>query len=770
LISQFIEHIRTSIDDQVLRRWQRLERPTPWGLVRMSKAIAGQLEAARQVHRKPSRPLRDGRGRRLRASAHSRHSGANRRGGDLSAVIGLLPTEVKAGALLLFALSGFLGTSQLFVDYAAELPDAHALTSSPLPEDTMIYAADGSLLADLRQPGTGLQHYYQPLDQMGTLLPEAVVAVEDTNFWHEPGIDPQGIARAAWTDWREHRTVQGASTITQQLVKIRLLKDPSQTVDRKIKEAILAIQVDRTYSKRQILEMYLNSVDFANNARGPKAAAQNYFRKNTKDLDLAQAAMLAGIPQSPPNNSPLLNPQGAKARQKQVLDAMVRDHMISRQQADAARAEPLDVNRPEDSIKGAPAFVSWVVEELQGKYGYTTAYEGGLQVRTTLDPTLQKIAEDSVVNNILNANRGYGHHIEQGAMVSIDPRTGEVLTMVGSAFRNQDAGQYNWAADIPLNPGSTMKLFTYTAAIESRKYTMVTPVPNVPITINMPGQDPHYQPTNYDTRSYLRCVVRTCMGNSLNIPAVVVEITTGVPQVVDMARRLGAPPWGIDPSTGTPTRDAPATSFGASMTLGSAGETPVQMATAAATIADMGVYHPSTGIARVTSSDGTEIFRYDPAVVAKRVLEPQVAYIMQTIMSDNNNRAAVFTTTSPLVLPDRRVAAKTGTYDQWLTAWTLGYTPSLASAFYFGNPDNTSIGPGFDAVFAAAPAWHAFMESALNARHAPATEWSNLPPGLVPGPGDQVWLLPGTNPNQPTPPLPPWASIGGYSPYRPPKN
>src|SRR5438874_1812519 len=216
--------------------------------------------------------------------------------------------------------------------------DSHVISFSaePLPEDTLIYSSDGQQLADLHPPG--YQHYYEPLANMGQWLPNASIAIEDLNFYNEPGIDVQGIARAAWVDWREHKTVQGASTITQQLVKLRLL-DNSPTFERKAKEALLAIQVDRTFSKKQILEMYLNTVFYGHDAYGSSAAAQNYFHVPSAKLDLAQASMLAGIPQNPTYNNPFANWPGAKSRQRQVLDAMVRARMIGTDEADKAYQE-----------------------------------------------------------------------------------------------------------------------------------------------------------------------------------------------------------------------------------------------------------------------------------------------------------------------------------------------------------------------------------------------------------------------------------------------
>ncbi|MBO0703891.1 MAG: penicillin-binding protein, partial [Candidatus Dormibacteraeota bacterium] len=685
---------------------------------------------------------------------------APRKGGDLpkGRAARWLPNLAKVGLVTMVGLAAFLGSSQGYINFAAELPDAHNLTSSPLPEDTLVYAGDGSEMADIHPSGT--QHYYQSLDESGKWLPQATVAIEDSNYWNEPGIDPTGIARAFLTNSREGRTSQGASTITQQLVKLRLLKDPSATYDRKIKEAILALQVEHTYSKRQILEMYLNTVEYGNNAEGAEAASQNYFRKDTKDLNLAEASMLAGIPQNPNFNSPWADYQVAKNRQAQVLNSMVHSKMVTQEQANEAFAVDLrpELHTPDSSIKQAPEFVNWVVQQLADKYGEKAAYEGGLRVYTTLDPKIQQIAESSVKANVA---KNLSHNMHQGAMVSIDPKTGGVTAMVGSAYPDKWGGQYNYAADIPRNPGSSFKVFNYTAAITSRKFTMNTPVPDQPLTVNY--TQPPYQPKNFNATQYPSCVLQTCLGNSLNIPAVFAELSVGVDNVLQTARQMGAPPW-AEADDGSYTRSAPSNKYGPSLTLGGYGETPLQMATGVATLASGGIYHPTTGVSKVTTSDGSPIFTDNPATNGKQVVDPAVAYIMTAMLSNDANRQQEFGQHSALTLPGRNVAAKTGTSENYTDAWTVGYTPSLASAFWFGNENgNVSLGQGFDAIYAAAPGWQGFMATALGAMKDPANDWYGAPAGVVPA-GNSVWVLPGTSPNQATPGTPPGVTLSAPPP------
>jgi membrane peptidoglycan carboxypeptidase len=751
-------------------RFQHRAAAAGRGITQLAGAVQHQYRLAGDSRRVPE-PVRDHRGRRLRASAH----GTGPRFAAEQSGFGAappprpdawVPNAIKLALVLVLAGGAFLTSSQAYIDFAADLPDAHAIAAQPLAEDTFIYASDGTtLLADVHPDG--VQHYYEPLSGMGKLLPSATIAVEDANFYHEPGIDPTAIVRAAWVNWREHRAAQGASTITQQLVKLRLL-DSSPTIDRKIKEAYLAVQVDRSYSKQQILEMYLNSVHYSNNAQGTSAAARIYFHRETKDLDLAQSAMLAGIPQSPLYNSPFNNWNQAKFRQHAVLDAMVRARMISQQESDQAYAEDLSPKtgkmftaRPQ-VVAENPGFTYWVIDQLKATYGQKAVEGGGLRVVTTMNIQLQSIAEHAMINQ-LNDQRW--RHVTQGALVSIDPRTGAVLAMVGAADVSGPDGQNNFAVWPPRNPGSSFKVYNYTAAIASGKYTMVTPIADTPIKIT--NQNPPWEPKNYDLKYHGTCPLQVCMGNSLNVPAVKVELGTGVEKVAQMARDMGAPPW-VPQASGKFTSDDPLNAFGPSLTLGGYGETALQMATGVSVLGAQGVLHPPYAISQVTATDGTEVYKADPGPQAKRVLDPKVAYIMEQIMSNDSNRAMIFGRGSPLTLSGRTVGAKTGTTDDFKDAWTIGFTPSLATAVWFGNPDWSAMVSGSDGVFVAAPAWHNYMQGALDALHKSGDDWFSEPAGLLHIGGN--WFLPGTSPSTPAPALPSWAQTSSTAPPPPKKD
>src|ERR1700681_3105407 len=302
--------------------------------------------------------------------------------------------------LIVVAVRSLIVTSPGYVAFADKLPDPNQVASSQ-PEDTMIYAADGTtLLADLHPPG--YQHYYEPLADVGALLPEAVISIEDRNFYQEPGVDPQGVVRATMIDWRAHSSVEGASTLTQQLAKLRLVGN-APTFDRKIREALLAFEIERHFTKPQILELYMNSVFFGDTAWGTKAASQIYFHKQTKDLDLAQASMLAGIIKGPTLYSPLLNWTSAKNRQRDVLQAMLRDGKIT--PGDAAKAFAEDISPPSHMFLPtntfvAMDFVQYTTDQLIKQFGPDVTYGGGLHVITTLNVWMQYLGQKAVTDNI----------------------------------------------------------------------------------------------------------------------------------------------------------------------------------------------------------------------------------------------------------------------------------------------------------------------------------------------------------------------------------
>ena len=643
---------------------------------------------------------------------------------------------IRVFLLIAIAVPSLIVTSPTYASYASKMPNIDAVATD-VPGDTLIYAADGTtLLADLHPPG--YQHYYEPLSAMGTYLPEATIAIEDRNFFSEPGVDPAGIARAALVDWKSHGTVQGASTITQQLVKIRLVGD-EHTIDRKLREALLSFEIEQRYSKEQILDMYLNAVFYGNSAAGSAAASQIFFHKKTADLTLGEAAMLAGLVRGPTYYSPLHDWNRAKARQKEVLSAMVRDDKITQVEADKAYAEdlrpPVHMFLPVNQVV-APGFVSYVTGQLIQKYGKDMTYSGSLTVVTTLNLKLQQIGQSAISGT---QHSIAWRRVQQGALVAIDPTSGAIIAMVSSAVQNANGGQYNLAVWPPRNPGSSMKIYTYTTAIASGRYTMTTPIADTPIAY-LDGST-WWKPRNYDGRWHGTLQLQQCMGNSLNIPAVKVELGVGTQNVVNMARNMGAPPW-TQHANGSYTNDDPLNTYGPSLTLGGYGETPLQMATGASVLAAQGVLHQPFAIQSI-GQDGKNIYTHEDS--SKQVLDPKVAFIMGQIMSNDRNHALIFGMGTILNVRGFHVAVKTGTSDSFADAWTVGYTPRIAVAVWMGNPDwRIKMTQGSDSFYVAVPAWHSFLASALPTLGADV--WYPPPAGLVNVRGN--WYLPGTQPKR----------------------
>ena len=639
---------------------------------------------------------------------------------------------IRAALLLLIAAPSLIVTSPSYAAYAEKLPDV-AQMSKDVPGDTLVYAADGTtLLADLHPPGH--QHYYEPLSAMGTYLPEAVVSIEDRNFYDEPGVDPGGIARAALVDWRARGTVQGASTITQQLVKIRLVGD-EHSIDRKLREALLSFEIEQRFSKPQILEMYLNAVFFGNSAAGSAAASQIFFHVKTADLDLAQAAMLAGLVRGPTYYSPFQDWSRAKERQKEVLDAMVRDNKTTQLLADLAYAEdlrpPQHMFSPTNQVI-APGFVSYVIGDLEKLYRKEAIYGGALRVYTTLNYRLQQVGQSAISGTQQSIS---WRRVEQGALVAIDPTSGAIISMVSSAVPNANGGQYNLAVWPPRNPGSSMKIYTYTTAIASGRFTMTTPIKDSPVAY-LDGST-WWKPQNYDGRYHGTLTLQQCMGNSLNIPAVKVELGVGVSSVAQTARSMGAPPWTLH-ADGSYTNNDALAGYGPSLTLGGYGETPLQMAIGTSVLAAQGVLHEPFSVQSVVQSGKTI---YEHVDSSKQVLDPRVAFIMAQIMSNDANHRVVFGTGTILNVRGYQVAVKTGTSDSFADAWTVGFTPKIAVAVWMGNPDwRIKMTQGSDSFYVAVPAWHAFLQSALPAFG--VNVWYTPPAGLIQKGGN--YYLPGT--------------------------
>ena len=517
------------------------------------------------------------------------------------------------------------------------LPSIQGLDSSTFAGDTRVTDRTGFILADV---GTQGDHRLTvSLKQVNPIMIQATVAIEDKGFYTNPGFDIQGIIRALLDDIRAGHIVAGGSTITQQLAKQQFLT-PDQTYQRKVKEVALAYELSQAYSKDQIMELYLNKSFYGSQSYGIEAAAQDYFNIPAAKLDLAQSAVLAGLPQAPTEWNPVLHPDAARLRQTEVLQAMLRQNYITQDQMDAALLEKLTYQAPTNSFK-APHFVDFVLEELR-QLGFKPGIQQ-LNVKSTLDWSMQYIGQKVVEANLANClappSCDPNGRLSSG-LVAEDPSTGNILTMVGSPDYNAPGGQYNWTTT-PRNVGSSVKPYTYAAVINARAATVDTPVYDGPSPLIYKDAYSTTQFYNYDLKSHGVLPLKKAMANSLNICAVKVELSIGVPAVLAFMRNVGVQPRYIN-SDGSYDTQAPADEYGPSVTLGGYPITLLEHVGGMATLADMGVYHTQEAILEVTDSQGKVLYQTHPDQRARQAIDPGVAYIMAQIMADDNNRALIF--------------------------------------------------------------------------------------------------------------------------------
>lgn len=579
-----------------------------------------------------------------------------------------------------------------YLRIASNLPSPEELRGrSATFLSTKIYDRDGDLLYEIFDPHGG-KRTVVPLSEISLHLRNATIATEDANFYRHPGFDPLSVARALWYDITERRIVSGASTITQQLVKALFLT-PEVSLKRKISEAVLAAEISRRYSKDEILEIYLNEIHFGNLAYGVEAAAETYFGKRAAELDLAEATFLAGLPQAPALYDPYAHFDAAKKRQGVVLQLMVEQGYITPAQAEAARRQELQLAPPSQGLL-APHFVAYVRELLEQKYGPEVLYRGGFQVYTTLDSKMQAIAERAVRDHIAKVRES--NHATNGALVALDAHTGEILAMVGSADFNDETidGQVNVALRL-RQPGSSIKPITYVTAFEMG-WTPATMI--LDMEAEFPdGANPPFKPHNYDNKEHGPVSVRTALANSYNIPAVKALQFVGLENMLATAHRLGIA------SLNRPD-------YGLSLTLGGGDVTLLELAGAYQVFANGGARKPPTPIRRIVDGEGHVIESMDLSH-GEQVITPQHAYLITSILSDNQARLPSFGPNNLLEV-GRPAAAKTGTTDDYRDGWTLGYTPDLVVGVWVGNANNTPMErlPG---VRAAGPIWHQFMVEAL---------------------------------------------------------
>ena len=686
-------------------------------------------------------------GHRPRARVHATWSPIGQRQRRVATVRGL--GVVLAVVLVVgFAVDA---AAQSFFD---SLPSIQGLDSAAFAGDTAITDRNGKLLGNVGNHGD--HRLAVRLKDVNPVMVNATVAIEDKGFWTNPGFDVQGVIRAVLDNIRYGHIVSGGSTITQQLAKQQFLT-PDQTVSRKVRELALAYELTQAYSKEQILELYLNKSFYGSQSYGVEAAAQSYFHIRASQLDLAQAATLAGLPQAPTEWNPVLHPEASKRRQTEVLQAMVRANFITPADMEKALEEKLTFQAPINSFL-APHFVDYVLEELR-QLGFKPGVQQ-LNVKTTLDLRLQQIGEAVVRSNLAHClappscdPRGR----LSSALIAENPKNGEIVVMVGSPNYNAPGGQYNWTTT-PRNVGSSVKPYTYAAVINARAATVDTPVYDGPSPLIYKDAYSTTKFYNYDSRSHGVLPLKQALGNSLNICAVKVELSIGVPAVLSFYRNLGIFPRYIN-ANGSYNPRAPADTYGPSVTLGGYPITLLEHVGGMATLGNLGVYHSPEAIISVTDSHGHVLYQTRPDQRARQAVDPGVAFIIAQVMADDNNRAKIFGYNSPLHFKDRIVAAKTGTSDDFKDAATVGFTPDLAAALWIGDilDIHHTMVRGSDGVFVATPGWHSFMAQALAGK--PGNTWYIPPPNVVKGANNSWFLadttsvarLPGDNPPSPTP-------------------
>jgi len=582
----------------------------------------------------------------------------------------------------------FLISATTVLWWSRDLPDPQNIDARRVTESTKIFDSTGThLLYEIGE----IHRTRVPLSDVSPYVIQSTIAAEDDQFYQHHGLDFTGIARAFLVNLRGG-SLQGGSTITQQLIKNSILT-PERTLRRKVKEAVLALELEQRFPKDQILEMYLNDIPYGSLAYGVEAASQSFFSTSASDLTLAQAAILAALPKAPSYYSPYGSHfEDLKARQEHILRRMVELDMVTSDQADQAAAEPLDFEPPLESIQ-APHFVFYVKELLEAEYGERVVEQGGLKVTTTLDMRLQTIAEETLANN---QSRLQGLQASNAALTAIDPKNGDILAMLGSIdYFNEDIDGNVNVSIRHRSPGSSIKPFVYAAAF-ARGFT-----PNTVLVDAETDFGQGYRPKNYNLTEHGPVTMRQALASSLNIPSVKTLYLAGLKNATDLAQAMGMT------SLNDPDR------YGLSLVLGGGEVRLLDEVSAYGVFANDGLRFPHRAIQKVESAGEVIFDASQTELVGEQVIDPQISRLISNIISDNAARALTFGTGSPLQLGSRPVAAKTGTTQEFRDGWTIGFTPSLAAGVWVGNNDNTPMSNRAAGATTAAPIWNTFMRTAL---------------------------------------------------------
>ncbi|MCK5475782.1 MAG: PBP1A family penicillin-binding protein [Candidatus Pacebacteria bacterium] len=590
---------------------------------------------------------------------------------------------------------GIIGITGVFIYFSKDIPNPDKIVDRSVAESTKIYDRSGEHL--LYEIHGEERRTVIKLDQISQHLINATIATEDQDFYKHHGVDFRGIARAIYKDVISGERLQGGSTITQQLIKNSILTS-ERTFTRKIKEIILAIETEQKFNKDEIMEMYLNQIPYGSNAYGIEAAAQTFFGKSAKDLDISEAALLAGLPKATTYYSPYgAHPEALEFRYKNIINQMEDEGYISEEEARKAKdLEILKEIKPFVEDIKAPHFVMYVRQQLVDEFGEEKIEKGGLNVYTTLDYDMQLIAED-VVKSGAEENT-INHNARNAALVAIDPRSGQVLSMVGSKdyFNIEEDGNVNVAIS-NRQPGSSFKPFVYATALK-KGYTPDTILFDVETNFGKDGSGREYIPQNYNFKFSGPATMRSSLARSLNIPAVKALYLAGINGSVQMAHNLGITTLN-DPDN-----------YGLSLVLGTGEVKLIDMVSSYSVFANEGKRNISETILRIENSSGEIIKQFEKN--EKQVLDVEVARNINSMLSDNVARTPTFGAKNKLYLEQRPVAAKTGTTSDYKDGWTVGYTPSLAVGVWAGNTKGEKMRKG-GGITVAAPIWYNFISSVL---------------------------------------------------------
>ncbi len=597
----------------------------------------------------------------------------------------LRPTLIAIGVLTLLVVSA-VGVAALwaFTILPRSLPSVTALETLQPIQGTKIYDDNDEPLTELHVE----RRIFVPLAQIPQTLRDAVVATEDRRFYSHWGIDPIGIARAIVQNYRRGRIVEGGSTITQQLTKVLFLT-PDKSLERKLKEAVLALELERRYPKDRILEMYLNQVYFGHGAYGVEAAARTYFGKSVSELNVREAALLAGLPRAPSSYSPFDHGEAAKRRRDLVLRRLVEYGSLKDNQAKRLARSDLGLIPPERRRTTGQYFLDHVQQTLEAKYGADLVFKGGLNVYTTLNPTMQLAAEQALREG-LKALEGRsrkaqpGEHPE-GAVVTIEPQTGYVKAMVGGYdfFRSE----FNRAVQAKRQPGSAFKPFIYIAALEAG-FTPATRIDDSPVSYAVGPNGQPWKPENYDRKFRGSTTLQQAVEESVNVVTVKLQERVGVDRTVQVARRLGiTSPLDVN----------------LSLALGTSDLSLIELTSAYSALANRGVWMPPVAVRYVTDAQGKLLEEHVPE--GREALAPETAYLMTHMLRGVVERG----TGQGAKALGRPIAAKTGTTNDYSNAWFVGFTPSLATGVWVGYDRPRSLGRDETGSRVAAPIWIAYM-------------------------------------------------------------